>query len=285
MYKLLLSFIILLQINVFSQTDKTVEFFPAGLNFLPLRANHQEAKVGVLYYPNSTNLKVDIGNAMDLLKIRFNKNEFITCGIEFMAYAHSMSYNQMRLQIGALDGFFGGDIVYNKTLDESKIKIRMRFMHNSAHLVDGYFDEHSNSWINGKTPIPFTKDFGELLFAYQFGYAALNFRPYLGGQYAVMVRPNILKRTVLLTGIESHYDALNKIFSILPYSFYIAYHFQLAGTPVYQGTSQLQAGIKFGEWDKKGINLYLSYFRGNNIFNEFYNDRVERFGIGFTVDF
>src|ERR1035437_10019412 len=95
-----------------SDMSNSVVFFPPGLNFLPLRANNQEAKMGILYYPNTTNLKLDIGNTMDLIRFNLQDNKYITVGIEFMAYAYSVSFSQMRLQIGALDGFFGGNAVY-----------------------------------------------------------------------------------------------------------------------------------------------------------------------------
>jgi hypothetical protein len=94
------------------ERENTLILSPDGLNFLPLRANNQEAKLGILYYPNSTNLKVDIGHSIDLLQINLQEKEYVTVGIEFMAYAYSMSFSQYRLQIGTLDGFFGGNATY-----------------------------------------------------------------------------------------------------------------------------------------------------------------------------
>lgn len=283
MSKFLFLFFILQGI-IFSQ-DNTVDFLPSGLNFLPLRANNQEAKLGVLYYPNSTNLKVDIGNAIDLLKINFDPKEYLTFGVEFMAYAYSMSYSQMRLQIGAIDGFFGGNAVFNKSIKENNLKIRFRYIHNSAHLVDGYFSTSTNSWMNNTSPIPFTRDFGELLFTYENNSNDLHIRPYIGGSYAVRIRPSILKRSTFITGLETYSEASNKILSRLPYCFFGAIHFQLAGLPQYQGSTQIQAGIKFGNWNAKGVNFFLSYFKGNNMFNEFFREKIERFGVGFSVDF
>jgi len=285
--KLLRSLVFLLfTIPLFPQTVNSFDFFPEGLNFLPLRGNNQEAKLGVLYYPNTTNLKVDIGNCIDLFRYNLNdKNEFITAGIEFMAYAYSISYSQLRLQIGAVDGFFGGNAVYTKKFEENFIKIRFRYIHNSAHLVDGFYDLNNKSWMNNKEPIPFTRDFAELLFSYESFNSLLNLRPYIGGSFAARIRPEILKRGTFFTGLEIHTDTKDKLFSTLPYKFFMAYHFQLAGLPAYQGSNHILAGIKFGEWQKKGINFYLSYFRGNNMFNEFFDQKIERFGIGFNVDF
>ena len=70
-------FILILLFNVSNQAQgKKIqfEFLPPGLNFAPLKANMQEAKMGVLYFPDNSNLKVDIGNNADLVKIKFPKN-------------------------------------------------------------------------------------------------------------------------------------------------------------------------------------------------------------------
>ena len=41
---------------------------------MPLKANHQEARFGILYYPENGYLKVDIGNSSDLFAISFREN-------------------------------------------------------------------------------------------------------------------------------------------------------------------------------------------------------------------
>lgn len=267
------------------EKENTLTLFPDGINFLPLRANNQEAKMGILYYPSTTNLKLDIGNSIDLLKINLKEKTYITLGIEFMAYAYSTSYHFYRLQISTLDGFFGGNAVYTRELPDNRFSARLRYIHNSAHLVDGYFDPDAQEWMNGKTPIPFTRDFAEVIFSDEFPLSNLAFRPYIGGSYSARVRPSILKREVFCTGLEVHTGNRDVPSDNLKYHFFLAYHFQLAGLPQYQGSSNFMAGVKFGEWQKKGVNFYISWFKGNNMFNEFYYERIERFGVGFSVDF
>ena len=91
--------------NLFSQgNENRVEIFPAGINFQPLNANFQEARVGVLIFSGTNNLKVDIGNNIDLVKYYIpDENIAIAAGLEFMAYAYSTSYKEKRLQIDAID--------------------------------------------------------------------------------------------------------------------------------------------------------------------------------------
>jgi hypothetical protein len=285
---LLLYFLIFISFSLYPQNlkdnENTVVLFPDGLNFLPLRASSQEAKLGVLYYPNTTNLKVDIGNSIDLLRLNLYKKQYITFGIEFMAYAYSMSFSQLRLQIGTIDGFFGGNATYTYEFPGNRFSTRFRYIHNSAHLVDGYYDLSNNRWMNGLTPMPFTRDFAEIIFTNEFSLSNYAFRPYIGGSYAARIRPSILKKATFCTGLEVHTGNGSDL-KDRGYHFFIAYNFQLAGLPVYSGTNNLMAGIKFGEWQKKGLNFYISWFKGNNMFNEFYYQRIERFGVGFSVDF
>jgi hypothetical protein len=286
---LLIGCFTLLNLISYPQTSQEKEdkyiFFPVGLNFLPLRASNQEAKLGLLYYPNSTNMKVDIGNSIDLFRINLNKTDYVTCGIEFMAYAYSMSFSQLRLQIGTIDGFFGGNATYTQELPGSRFSTRFRYIHNSAHLVDGYYDLNNDEWMNGKKPMPFTRDFAELILSDEFSFSYYTFRPYLGGSYAARIRPSLLKRATFCTGLEAHTGKESEASADPSIHFFLAYHFQLAGLPAYLGSHQFQAGIKFGEWKKKGLNLFLSWFTGNNMFNEFYYEKINRFGIGFSVDF
>jgi hypothetical protein len=262
------------------------EFLPPGLNFAPLKANMQEAKIGVLYFTDDKNLKVDMGNNTDLARINFlHDNISLAAGIEFLGYALSTNYKDSRLQIDALDGFFGGNISFRKIYRESELSFRFRVLHNSAHFVDGHYDFSRNAWIDSSKAIYFTKNFYELTAAHQlntnFGY----FRYYGGGSYSFFVRPSTLKRINALAGFELAFKNLfGKVFN-KDENIFLAEHFSLAGFHKYIGSQQAMLGIKFGGWDGKGISLYLSYYTGLNFFDAYYGARISKFGTGFYVDF
>jgi hypothetical protein len=278
--------ILALHISNTAQNGPRFTFLPGGLSFMPLKANNQEARLGVLYYTSTTNLKVDIGNAVDLLSIQFDDSKsLMAAGIEFMAYAFSKSYAGKRLQISAVDGFFGGNISFSRHFEQNKLLARFRIIHNSAHLVDGNFDTDNNIWIDGKSPIPFTKDFGEITIAHQVYYYALILKYYGGLSYASLIRPEELKRSNYHFGFElALKNVLGKIFEH-DTNIFLAEHFFLDGTTKYFGNQQLLAGIKFGDWDKKGIVLYASYYSGRDMFSSFYDKKINKFGIGFSIDF
>ncbi len=279
--------IIILTANSQAQERKIqLEFLPAGLNFVPLKANMQEAKIGVLFFPDNKNLKVDIGNNTDLIKLDFlHDNISLASGIEFMGYALSTNYKEYRLQIDALDGFFGGNVTFKKEFTKSELDIRLRIIHNSAHLVDGHYDFTRKFWINNDSSIYYTRNFYELTLVHQlntnFGY----FKYYGGGSYSFFVRPSTLKRINSLAGFELAFRNLfGKVFD-KDENIFLAEHFSLAGFQTYTGSQQAMLGIKFGDWEGKGITLYLSYYSGLNFFDAYYGAKISKFGTGFYVDF
>ncbi|MCX6149145.1 MAG: DUF1207 domain-containing protein [Ignavibacteriales bacterium] len=288
--KFILLFLFSVLTNLFGQEPNegksNFEFLPSGLHFQSLKANYQEAKIGVLYFPSNKNLKIDLGNSIDLFSFHFPQDDVrVTMGIDFFAYALSTSFAGNRLQIDALDGLFGGNTVISKKMGEDRIVAHLRVLHNSAHLVDGHFNQVTNSWIGNKKPIPYTKDFGELVFAYEHNSYSVLLKSYGGFSYASLIRPSTLKRWNFLLGFETAFPSLiGKVFD-KPANLFIAYNLLLNGENTYNGNSDLMAGIKFGSWKEKGITLYAEYYLGQRRFDEYYKERVKEFGIGFYVDF
>ncbi len=277
--------ILLLAIGKNSAQKLDYEFLPSGLNFMPLKANIQEARLGILYFPENGHLTVDVGNSIDLFALDFDSLNRLTFGIEFMAYASSTNFQDRRLQIDAIDGMFGGNAAYRRSSGNSNFLMRFRIIHNSAHLVDGSYDNNSGEWSGGQNPIPFTQDYGELIAAHELLLKFGNLKYYGGVTYATLTRPSNLEEWSFNAGIEINFNKI--ISSILrkEVNLFLASQLIYAGKPDYKLSSNNLLGIKFGNWHDKGIVLYLSYFKGNNKFNEFYYQRVSQFGIGFIIDY
>ena len=272
--------------NAQNLETNSVNFFSSGLHFLPFKANYQEARFGILYYTDNSNLKVDIGNNVDLVTIDFpNIDGILSFSIEFMGYALSTSYEGKRLQIDALDGFFGGNAAFSKKYENGKFISRLRMIHNSAHLVDGHYDKNLGKWINDDVPIAFTRDFGELTLGYQFYPDFGSLRTYGTVAYSTLVRPAELKKWSAYFGYEIAFkNVIDKVFD-RDANLFIANQFNIVGSPTYKLNTNLMGGIKFGEWDGKGLVFYLSYYAGANPFSEYYSERINKFGLGFFVDF
>ncbi|MCE1187903.1 MAG: hypothetical protein LWX56_02080, partial [Ignavibacteria bacterium] len=235
-----------------SDSVESVVLFPQDLNFLPLKGYASEPRLGIIYYTATTNLKVDVGTTLELLQFRLPDTAAdIKVGIEFMAYAYSTSYSGYRLQISTLDGMFGGHAAYLHEAKDMTTSIRFRYIHNSAHLVDGNYIPATNSWINDKLPIPFTRDFAELTYAPIFHQSFAHIRPYAGCTQAFRVRPEVIKRASYFTGLELY--SRSPLTSILkkPVILFASYHLQINGVPEYTASHDFQAGFKIGEWNKK----------------------------------
>ncbi len=260
-------------------------FLPAGRTVAPFRAGVQEPRIGVFKFLDQSGMRVDIGNAVDMFAFTAGSVR-CSAGIDFMAYALTTGNQGLRLQIDAIDGFFGGDVSMAAPLGESHtIQARLRILHHSAHMVDGHYDGQSSGWIGNRGPIPYTRDFGELVGAHLFAGPAFTLRSYGGISYATLARPTAIRRVAALAGTELYSDRLAGRIASQPTFLYAAYQMTLAGTPAYAATHQVQIGVKFGEWFGKGPSLYLAYYRGMQMFGEYYDQRLTTVGAGFTVDF
>ncbi len=271
-----------------TKKDFKFDFLPQGLNFLPLKAGIDEARMGLLYYTANSNLKVDIGNSVDVLGFNFPSSKSrITVGAEFMAYAYVTSYLAYRLQIDAVDGFFGGNVVYSKQLEGGRFVARFRYIHSSAHLVDGHWDNSTGEWINNENPIAYGNNYGELVLAKEDNYG-WSFLRYYGGlsiSTGKKTGGRQLNRILYKAGAEYSFPNLfGKVFS-KDENIFLAFNFDVKGIPEYIINQNYLVGIKFGKWEGKGLVFYASYYNGGDVFNQYFNQRVSRFGLGFMFDF
>jgi hypothetical protein len=294
MRKLLLSFFLFFIITsvITAQTGQDesskfrFEFLPKGLHFIPLRANIDEAKMGVLMYPKDWHLKVDIGNSIDILKFSFPGNE-ISIGAEFMAFAYVTSYQEFRLQIDELDGFFGGNLTYTKNISNGELFSRFRIIHNSSHLADGHWDWYTHAWKDNKIPYAFGRDYAEIAVGHILPTENYLFRYYGSTSYAFHQNAGgkPLKKSMFGMGVEiSSPNYIGKVFNN-DTNIFFAGHINFEGIPKYVGDQNYMLGLKFGDWNGKGILIYGSYYTGGDLFNQYFTDRVHRFGFGFAFEF
>ncbi len=282
-------FIIIIQAG-FSQSKDSVkfEFLPKGLVFLPLKAGIDEPRMGLLYYSATTNLKVDIGNSVDVFGFNFaSSKERITVGAEFMAYAYVTSYLDSRMQIDAIDGFFGGNIVYSKANNTGRYVLRFRYIHNSAHLVDGHWSSGQPGDKGYQFPAAYGNNYGELLFVREqiFNFSFLRLYGGLSMSTGKNTGYKQLEKYLYKAGFEySFLNLFGKAFGI-DENIFCAANFDIKGIPKYIVNQNYLLGVKFGIWSGKGVVFYASYYNGGDVFSQYFNERVSRFGIGFMFDF
>ncbi|MEO8167460.1 MAG: hypothetical protein ABI623_04375, partial [bacterium] len=276
-------------LEAFSQQNSSashVIFLPGKLDVPPLTASYQEPRVGLRKEIATSKLKLDIGASLDMLEFRpgADSTDRFRFGIDFFTYALSTNSEGLRLQIDAVDGYFGGHIsfVHQRSTD-SRFALRLRLHHLSAHFLDGHFSNATQTWKDNRPPLPFTRDFGELLASKDFPIGEISLKIYGGFSYATLVRPTNIQRFEVLAGFELH-SMTNTLFD-KPFNVYVADHFGLRGIPAYVGTNNLEFGVKMGEWNSSGLKIYFSYYSGLDVFSQYYDVRRENWGIGFAFDF
>ena len=263
-------------------------FIPGKLALPPFSASLQEPRVGLRKEIETSKLKVDIGASVDMLEFRpgADSSHRIRLGIDFFTYALSTNSEGLRLQIDAVDGYFGGHVSYIKDVDpDSRIAVRLRLMHVSAHFLDGHYNITTQLWKDGRQPIPFTRDFGELVGAYAFRSGEVTGQIYGGFSYATLIRPVEIRRVELQAGFEFHADELVENVFGRPFNLYASDHFLLRGIPSYIGTNNLEFGVKFGDWGSTGLRIFASHYNGLDVFSQYYDQRRESWGLGFAFDF
>ena len=271
--------------RTFGQETSVWTFMPGSVAIPPLMASYHEPRVGVRKEIRSTRLKLDIGSTLDVLEYSISSEKKLRLGIDFFTYALTTSSQGLRLQVDAVDGYFGGHISYRAKVNDDVFGMRLRLLHLSAHFLDGHFDNTSGTWKDGRDPLPFTKDFGEMLGRYEWNTSSVSILCYSGFSYATLVRPVEIKRLATLHGIEVHSSSVTGPVFAKPCNLYAAANFTLTGIPTYVGTTNVEAGAKFGEWSGTGLRLYLSYYSGLSIFNQYYDVRESQWGAGFAFDF
>jgi hypothetical protein len=262
-----------------------MEFLP-GAALVPSPIAHpQEARVGVRKEAGTSRLRLDIGTSMDIIALSPGEGEItVAAGIDFFTYALTTSSEGLRLQVDAVDGFFGGHISLALPQPSAVYELRLRLLHLSAHMVDGHYDIPRQTWKDNRAPLPFTRDFGELLGAVRTRLAGIPCRFYSGFSYATLVRPVSIRRFATLHGLELSSPSLLPRILERDATVYLACHLTLAGIPRYAGTTSLESGVKFGTMYGRGVRVYASYTAGPDVFSQYYDLRTSVWGIGFTFD-
>lgn len=260
-------------------------FLPDGLLFTPLIANHQEPRVGLRKEAASSRMKLDIGNSLDIVEFVLDTgNTRLRFGVDFFTYAFTTSSEGFRLQVDAVDGFFGGHVVLRRDMEKASLRLRLRLLHLSAHFLDGHYGE-GTGWKDGRGPIPFTRDFGEMVGGIHFEAGPWKTSVYGGFSYATLIRPVEIRRFQFLGSLEVYNpEVIGPVFG-KPCNVFAAYALTMVGLPAYQGQNNVEAGVKFGTMEGSGIRLFGGYFSGPDVFSQYYDLRRSHWGLGFAFDF
>jgi hypothetical protein len=249
-------------------------------------ASYEEPRVGIVKDGSTAHMRLDIGSSLELLEVRLraDSSERLRVGTELFTYALTTSYQGLRLQVDAVDGYFGGHVVYRLQQAHTAFFLRLRILHLSSHFLDGHFDLERKVWLNGQEPTPLARDYGELTVGHLWQWEASEFFAYGGFSHATLIRPPTMKRLNLLCGFTAH--AGNWIGPLLglPVHFYAADHFSMWGLETLSGTNLIEAGLRFGVWNGSGVRVFLSHHSGLEVYHQYFDVKNDDWGIGVGLD-
>ena len=270
---LVIIFILLLKLNSTAQTF--TEWFPDDLNIQPFTAHFLEPKTGFQYLFDLNKVGIDIGTSHDIVHWKDREKTF-SAGADFFTYTRARSEANFKFPVETIDYLFGINCGYKNNFETGEWGARLRFSHISAHLVDGYYDSKSGSWLNGREVFVYSREFFELI-AY---YKIYGIRFYGGITYNVHIIPDKIKKGSFEVGFDYYPEyAKTSLFNS-----FLAYDFTLTGIEKYSGHNIVSLGIKFGEPTSRGFSILASYFSGKSVHGEFYNLNENYFTVGINLD-
>jgi len=267
-------------------TQSHWEFLPSPALLLPFPASVEEPRTGIRKEIGSSRMTLSIGGQIDLVEWRppGTSNVHLRVGAQLFTYALTASYQGLRLQMDAADGYFGGYLVGRQQGPASALTLRFRIMHLSSHMLDGNYDLNTGEWKDGREPVPLSRDFGELLGAYSWLGTNWEVMVYCGFSYATLVRPPELMAWNTLFGVVAHASPWPGGVFGKPASVYLSDHFTLSGLSSLQGTNTLEVGLKMGTWEGSGVKIYCNYHSGLEVFHQYFDSQRYDWGLGIALD-
>jgi len=276
--KRIVALILFFTLLVNAQTKS--ELFPDNLTIQPFTANMLEPKLGFLFKMSQSELRLDIGNSIDIYRKQIDKLTY-SFGGDLFTYTLLRSEKDFHFPVDAVDYLFGinAAIKYQNTDKNSlidEIGARFRLSHISAHMVDGHLDPSPDRiWINNHAPRVYSREFLELI-----PYVRINnLRLYLGITYIYHVDPGHIGKDNYQAGFDYFYKGISNY--VTPF---IAFDFKLVNINKYTANNSLNAGVKFGKPNGKGFSVYFHYYSGKSVHGEYYEFNREYTALGFNLD-
>jgi hypothetical protein len=290
------AFLLLLMLACFTAAGRAQEepvrqigvtFLPGRPLLTPLPASPEEVRVGLRREFGSMRMRLDLGSGLELIGYDpASAPDFsLRLGAEMFVFALTTSYRGLHLQVDAVDGYFGGHVTMRARHASATTYLRLRILHLSSHLIDGHFRLETNTWVDGQLPRPYSRDYAELMAAYEPHGESWNFMIYAGCNQAWFCRPAEMMRFNTFQGFLGRTSGWTGLVFGKPTTLYLADHLLFTGLGVLAATNTLEGGIKFGAWDGSGIKVYVSYHSGIEPYHQYYDVKHDDVGIGLTLDF
>ena len=233
-----------------------------------------EARIGSFYQTNVDKMRLDIGNSFDLSKLYESESILVNSGADLMTYTRLRSVGKFKFPVETTDYYFGvnSSIIF-KSKDDNYFSSRIRVAHISSHLIDGF----SNNGVFNKMPYTYSREFVDVLVAYNSkANDDFNYKVYGGLNTIFSTIPDELNLLEPQIGFDLNYNLYkNKI------EFVFGYDIRFLGQDGnYIGSNSLQTGINYLTSETKNIFFGYYYYSGQSMHGLFIKDYDQYHGIG-----
>lgn len=259
---------------IFGQEEKSV-LFPGDLLIQPFAANTLEPKMGFLFQVGKNELRLDVGNSMDIYRTE-SDGQLISIGADFFTYSLLRKQSDFHFPVDAIDYLFGLNFGYKVVKNNVEYGARLRLSHISAHFVDGHYNKDLGEWRDGLQPRVYSREFLELMPYYKFN----QLRVYAGITYLYHVDPQDIGKDIYQVGFDYYAENFfNETFT--PFA---GYDLRIVNLYDYELNHSFVTGIKWGKPNGRGLSLYFQYYSGKSIHGELFLKKVDYSAIGINLD-
>lgn len=280
--KILIIIFIFSPVYTFPQdsSKSTFFFFETDNVFKPLNASIIESRVGVSKNISDDYLKLDIGTSLDIVGLE-SENVIYSFGLDFFTFSNLRSEPNFKFPVDAIDYLFGINFNYKKPLNKEIVLTgRLRISHISSHFEDGHKYSRTDTIF---TPVVYSREFINIaaIFDHKISKSLL-LRYLIGAEYLFKTIPDDFGSLSGQFGIELRYAFNNWL------TYYLSDEIRLIKVnsigDKYNFNNNIETGLRFGFANKRGLNIFFTYYDGQDYKGQYFNRMTNYKAMGFSVD-
>ena len=262
--------------SIYSQ-HTGIYFFSTEKVFEPTRASVFEPRVGFLKNVTDKNLRLDIGIGIDLIGLHEDDAQY-SFGVDAFTFSNLRSESNFKFPVDAIDYFFSVNFNYKRSLkNDLFISSRLRVSHISSHLQDGHVYERADTIF---TPFTYSREFLDIAVVMDKFFERSLIKNLFAVNFLLSTIPDDFCLFSFQYGIEVQYY-LHELLSL-----YFSNDLKLVKVRGKKNLNEnLEMGIRIGKYNSRGVNLFFSYYDGQDYKGQYYKRYLNYKAIGMSVDF
>ncbi|MDQ3194207.1 MAG: DUF1207 domain-containing protein [Bacteroidota bacterium] len=257
-------------------------FFNSNLVFVPTESSIFESRIGMTKFTDKKLLELDIGASLDLIGYKAGQNTF-SFGVDFFTFSSLRSEANFKFPVDAIDYLFGVNFNYKNNSPRKNPatfihSLRLRIAHISSHFEDGHIYERTDTIF---TPVVYSKEFINLAAVKEIAlHNKVNLKGLIALDYIFHSIPKSISKLSGQLGMETRYFISDFV------SVYLSNDLTLANVNSITNLNEnFEGGVSFGGIKKRSINVYFTYYDGQDYRGQYYGKYLnfKGLGIGFKI--